>query len=110
MITVDDVEDLNTELDEVNDSAFKSSVDAWHAICMVLEEHGIMIPIVEEVEDEMEFKVLVDGQETSVEVDTGLYLYCCIDEEDGNYKVFAVVDTISMLEEMDTISEDSPEE
>lgn len=107
-MNADTINEVNDQLDALYEKEYETPHDAWQDVALVLEEAGIMIPILEEgVDEEMEFAVL--DQNTGE--DSGLNLYTAMDEEpNGKFRIFATLGDDNDMEALDGITEEFPEE
>lgn len=97
-MTQDQIDTINDELDPIADQEFNSWADAWQAVSLVLESHGIEIPTVSAFSEEMIFKLELDDQETDH------YLYVATEDlaDDDKYTLYA---TLATQEELDVIAD-----
>lgn len=70
------IDEINDSLDELSDTTFENNAEAWRAIALKLESYGIQVPDIDGFEDEMQFKLYLDGEEQPH------YLYVNFDTDD----------------------------
>lgn len=101
----DEVENINADLDVLSENVNNTVVSAWQDVCLVLEENGITVPIIEEFEDEMLFNVFFEGEEKPAPY----YLYVAIDPDEHvpGFNLYATLATEEELHILDLIDEDN---
>jgi len=101
-----DVDNLNNDLDTLSDQTFDSIPDAWHAVALKLETHGVTAPVIDNFDDELCFKILFDGIE-----EPPYYLHVIFDtdldeEVSAKYNVYATLTTPEELDILDSLGGD----
>ncbi|MGH7747871.1 MAG: hypothetical protein ACREQ5_24390 [Candidatus Dormibacteria bacterium] len=105
-MTPDYFDNINDDLDDATDGYdFHSEHAAWSVVALVLEQHGLEVPSVEEIPDEMVFRVQQD-EETEPH-----YLYVAIeaneDLTDPRFDVLACIANEEDLDMIDALAEET---
>lgn len=72
-----DFDVINEELDSLADKHYNSASEAWADVALMLKEKGFEVPVVEDFENEMMFRL------ESSEIDEPRYLVVVMDDGEG---------------------------
>jgi hypothetical protein len=103
MITQEQIDNINDELDHVMDMQFSSVAGAWETISIILEGYGISVPVISSFDDEMLFK-LEEEQEIPH------MLYMLVIDEENDHNICAALVTQEELNEIACAEDDETED